>query len=44
MIFAQDLPFAVMVLDLDAAGEHVHDGYVVSNPDKLASLSDHDDE
>ncbi|MCG5216399.1 RNA polymerase sigma factor SigJ [Streptosporangium sp. KLBMP 9127] len=40
VVFAQDAPFAVMVLDLDAAGEQVHDVYVVSNPDKLASIAD----
>ncbi|MFC4118013.1 RNA polymerase sigma factor SigJ [Nonomuraea zeae] len=37
VIFAQDAPFAVMVLDLDAG--QVRDIYVVSNPDKLAGIS-----
>jgi RNA polymerase sigma factor (sigma-70 family) len=40
VVFAQDGPFAVMVLDLAAEGERVRDIYVVSNPDKLASLQD----
>lgn len=40
VIFARDAPYAVMVLDLDAAGERVQDVYVVSNPDKLASISE----
>ncbi|GAA4913437.1 RNA polymerase sigma-70 factor (ECF subfamily) [Nonomuraea thailandensis] len=39
VIFARDAPFAVMVLDLDAADEQVRDVYVVSNPDKLTALS-----
>ncbi|WP_260615327.1 RNA polymerase sigma factor SigJ [Microbispora sp. KK1-11] len=41
VIFAEDAPLAVMVLDLDAGGEQVRDIYVVSNPDKLGSVSDH---
>ncbi|WP_220448112.1 RNA polymerase sigma factor SigJ [Nonomuraea diastatica] len=40
VVFAQDAPFAVMVLDLAADGEQVRDIYVVSNPDKLAFISD----
>ncbi|MEV0617127.1 RNA polymerase sigma factor SigJ [Nonomuraea sp. NPDC050404] len=41
VIFAQEAPFAVMVLDLDAAGEQVRDVYVVSNPDKLTTIDGH---
>ncbi|WP_347694648.1 RNA polymerase sigma factor SigJ [Nonomuraea sp. B12E4] len=40
VIFAEDAPFAVMVLDLDADGEQVRDIYVVSNPDKLTTIPD----
>ncbi|AQZ69604.1 putative sigma factor [[Actinomadura] parvosata subsp. kistnae] len=40
VLFAEDGPFAVMVLDLAADGEHVRDVYVVSNPDKLATIPD----
>ncbi|MER7131408.1 RNA polymerase sigma factor SigJ, partial [Streptosporangium saharense] len=38
VIFTEDAPLAVMVLDLDANGEQVRDIYVVSNPDKLGSI------
>ncbi len=41
VIVAEDAPLAVMVLDLDPGGEQVSDIYVVSNPDKLGSVSDH---
>ncbi|WP_043635628.1 RNA polymerase sigma factor SigJ [Nonomuraea candida] len=44
VVFTKDAPFAVMVLDLDAAGARVHDVYVVSNPDKLASIPPQDPE
>ncbi|GAA2206551.1 RNA polymerase sigma-70 factor [Nonomuraea monospora] len=40
VLFAEDGPLAVMVLDLAADGEHVRDVYVVSNPDKLATIPD----
>ncbi|MEV4176524.1 RNA polymerase sigma factor SigJ [Nonomuraea sp. NPDC049709] len=38
VVFEQEAPFAVMVLDLD--GEQVRDVYVVSNPDKLGTIPD----
>ncbi|MEV0584359.1 RNA polymerase sigma factor SigJ [Nonomuraea sp. NPDC050310] len=40
VLFADETPFAVMVLDLEDGGEQVRDVYVVSNPDKLATLGD----
>ncbi|MFI6478555.1 hypothetical protein ACIBH1_11505 [Nonomuraea sp. NPDC050663] len=40
VLFTDGTPLAVMVLDLEADGEHVRDIYVVSNPDKLTSLDD----
>lgn len=39
VVFEEDAPLAVMVLDLDAGGEQVRDIYVVSNPDKLGTVS-----
>ncbi|RGA05512.1 RNA polymerase subunit sigma-24 [Microbispora triticiradicis] len=41
VVFAEDAPLAVMVLDLEAGGEQVRDIYVVSNPDKLGSVPGH---
>ncbi|UBU11318.1 RNA polymerase sigma factor SigJ [Nonomuraea gerenzanensis] len=38
VLLSEEGPFAVMVLDLTADGEQVRDVYVLSNPDKLASI------
>ncbi|RFU40699.1 sigma-70 family RNA polymerase sigma factor [Actinomadura logoneensis] len=40
VLFEGDAPFAVMVLDMAADGEHVEGIYAVSNPDKLTHLVD----
>ena len=38
VLFAEECPFAVMVLDLSAAGDQVRDVYTIVNPDKLANI------
>ncbi|MGW4792151.1 RNA polymerase sigma factor SigJ [Nonomuraea sp. NPDC004297] len=38
VVFAENSPYAVMVVDLATDGEHVGDIYVVSNPDKLSHV------
>ncbi|MCF6476951.1 hypothetical protein FAF44_52905 [Nonomuraea sp. MG754425] len=38
VVFAENSPYAVMVVDLSTDGEHVRDIYVVSNPDKLSHV------
>ncbi|WP_248963664.1 RNA polymerase sigma factor SigJ [Sphaerisporangium perillae] len=40
LLFADDAPFAVMVLDLSPDGEQVSGIYSVSNPDKLSRIQD----
>ncbi|WP_272948555.1 hypothetical protein [Kribbella sindirgiensis] len=40
MIFADNSPYAVMVVDVSADSEQVQDIYVVSNPEKLSHLPD----
>jgi RNA polymerase sigma-70 factor (ECF subfamily) len=38
VVFADDSPFAVMVLDLDPEDDRVRGIYGVTNPDKLSGL------
>lgn len=38
VVFVDNAPFAVMVVDLTPDGEQVRDVYVVSNPDKLTHI------
>ncbi|MEV0829246.1 RNA polymerase sigma factor SigJ [Nonomuraea rubra] len=40
VLFSEEGPVAVMVLGLAADGEHVDDVYIISNPDKLATIPD----
>ncbi|MEU8341170.1 RNA polymerase sigma-70 factor, ECF subfamily [Actinomadura meyerae] len=40
VLFDADAPFAVMVLDLDRDGDRVRGVYAVTNPDKLAHVTD----
>ncbi|MEO3826220.1 RNA polymerase sigma factor SigJ [Actinomadura sp. B10D3] len=40
VLFDEDAPFAVMVLDLDPDGERVRGVYAVTNPDKLAHIDE----
>ncbi|MEV6103613.1 RNA polymerase sigma factor SigJ [Streptomyces sp. NPDC051940] len=40
VVFADDAPIAVMVMDLTPDGEQVSDVYIVRNPDKLGGLRD----
>lgn len=40
VLFADDSPFAVMVLDLSTDGEQVRDIYTIANPDKLTRIED----
>ncbi|MEU9866588.1 RNA polymerase sigma factor SigJ [Actinomadura sp. NPDC048021] len=40
VLFDQDAPFAVMVLDLDADGHRVRGVYAVTNPDKLTHIDE----
>ncbi|TMR04251.1 RNA polymerase sigma-70 factor [Nonomuraea turkmeniaca] len=40
VLFVENAPFAVMVVDLNADGSQVRDIYTVSNPDKLAHIAD----
>ncbi|MFC0041355.1 RNA polymerase sigma factor SigJ [Actinomadura rayongensis] len=42
VLFDHDAPFAVMVIDLTAAGDQVAGIYAVTNPDKLSHLDDQD--
>jgi RNA polymerase sigma-70 factor (ECF subfamily) len=38
VVFVENAPFAVMVVDLTPDGEQVRDVYVVSNPDILSRI------
>jgi RNA polymerase sigma factor (sigma-70 family) len=40
VLFTDDVPFAVMVLDLSPDGEQVSAIYTVTNPDKLSGIAD----
>lgn len=40
VLFNEDAPFAVMVLDLDPDGHRVRGVYAVTNPDKLAHIEE----
>jgi RNA polymerase sigma-70 factor (ECF subfamily) len=40
VLFGEEAPFAVMVLDLDPDGDRVRGVYAVSNPDKLARIDE----
>jgi hypothetical protein len=42
LLFTEDEPFAVMVLDLTSDGEQVAGIYAVTNPDKLTHLDEHE--
>ncbi|GAA2253527.1 RNA polymerase sigma-70 factor [Actinomadura luteofluorescens] len=42
VLFNEDAPFAVMVLDLDPDGHRVRGVYAVTNPDKLAHIDEDD--
>jgi RNA polymerase sigma-70 factor (ECF subfamily) len=44
LLFADDAPFAVMVLDLSPDGDKVSGIYAVTNPDKLGRVERHDEE
>jgi RNA polymerase sigma-70 factor (ECF subfamily) len=38
VVFSDDSPYAVLVLDLTAEGDHIRGVYAVTNPDKLARV------
>ncbi|MEV6009403.1 RNA polymerase sigma factor SigJ [Streptomyces sp. NPDC051976] len=38
VVFSGDSPYAVLVMDLDARGDHVTGIYLVTNPDKLSRV------
>lgn len=40
VLFDEDAPFAVMVLDLDAEGDRVRGVYAVTNPEKLTRIDE----
>jgi len=43
LLFSDDAPFAVMVLDLSPDGEHIAGIYAVTNPDKLTHIAEEPD-